>query len=104
MRSVLILCVFGVVSLTSIHIRPENSVKEVYIKIGEEGELDLPDFDFTDIYSREIRHVNSQQQEFQMNDLCKEASPEVNIKEDVYYEFTQPQNRSKAVVFDFEDL
>ena len=41
-------------TLAIIHVRPEVKVQEVFVKLGEEGELDFPDFPFHDIYQREI--------------------------------------------------
>jgi hypothetical protein len=49
-----LLAVLLTVCLSSVHVRPETKVQEVHIQLGEEGELDFPDFYFKDIYSRQI--------------------------------------------------
>lgn len=85
------------------HVEPEKSVQTVNIRLGERAAVNYPNFQFRDVYSRDIRKYPDETRRFTVSDICQEDPSKIDLTELSYTNINAPRPK-KAVVFELDDM
>lgn len=103
MFKVLVIGALAIAALSVIHVEPERNVQSVSIRIGEEVEINYPNFAFKDVSAKDIKRFPDEKRMFNIGDICDESPSELILDSLSFFD-VKPARPPKAVVYELEDM